>query len=755
MVETAGPISERLAGKNVLVTGATGFLGQALLERLLFDCPETKPVLLVRPQWDTGGRERVADLLKRPAFERLREREGEDGIQRILERIAVIEGDFTGEIPPLPSDLDLIVHCGATVSFDPPIDEGFRTNVLGTERLYGAVRDAGGHPHVVHTSTAYVAGMTKGVIPEGPLKHKIDWRAEMDFAVAARGQAETASRRPELLDSFMAKAKREHSRAGPQAVASDAEQRRRDWVTKRLVEYGRARAQTMGWPDLYTFTKALGERCAEQLAADGGLPLSIVRPSIIESAYGVPFPGWIEGFKMAEPVILAYGRGTIPEFPGIPEGILDVIPVDFVVSAMLAVAASGPPEKTAYYHVSSGERNPLPFRDMYEHVREYFQRDPLPQRNRGAIRVPEWKFPGVLRVERMLRTGERLVDVADKAVQHLPRTKKVRDLASKIDRDRGKLEFLRRYADLYGAYTEAEVIYTDERTLGLFQSLAPADRERFAFDSAAIDWRYYWQDVHCPAVTKSLRASVKQHAVPRVKIPAESEGVLAAFDMEGTILASNVVETYLWIRLHDLPYEDWPEQMASVAAKAPGYLIQDQRDRGEFLRTFYRRYEGADVENVKRLVQDFGAELMLQRCSSQAIRRVRKHRAAGHRTILITAALDVFAEPLRPLFDEIIAAELGAEDGRYTGYLKSPPLVGEARAAWLRRYAEAEGANLKRSYCYADSHSDLPLLRAVGNPVVVNPDVALFRVAKRRRWPVEEWDLAGVTERSWVPEMVR
>ncbi len=74
-------------------------------------------------------------------------------------------------------------------------------------------------------------------------------------------------------------------------------------------------------------------------------PLSIVRPSIIESSYAHPFPGWIEGFKMAEPIILAYGRGTIPEFPGIPEGIVDIIPADFVVNAMLAAAANRPEPK--------------------------------------------------------------------------------------------------------------------------------------------------------------------------------------------------------------------------------------------------------------------------------------------------------------------------------------------------------------------------------------------------------------------------
>ena len=132
--------------------------------------------------------------------------------------------------------------------------------------------------------------------------------------------------------------------------------------------------------------------------------------------------------------------------------------------------------------------------------------------------------------------------------------------------------------------------------------------------------------------------------------------------------------------------------------------------------------------------------------SGAAIRRIREHRSAGHRTILITAAAEAFVRPLVPLFDLVIGCELEVRDGRSTGFMSSPPLVGEARAAWLRRYAGQEGVDLTHSYAYADSYSDLPLLRAVGNPVVVTPDSALYRYARRRRWPIEEWGMSkGMT----------
>jgi alcohol-forming fatty acyl-CoA reductase len=755
-VERPLPIREALAGKRMLITGVTGFLGSALLERLLAEVPTAKLVLMVRGRFGSTPEARVRELLGRPAFDRFRSQNGDGAIEMALaERLEVIEGDVTESPPEIPADIDLVFHCAASVSFDPPIDHAFQTNVLGALALYEAVLASGSRPHLVHVSTAYVAGSMKGVVREAPLDHRVSWRAEAEAAAAARRAVEDASRKPEMLDGFMAKAEREHRRAGPIAVARNSEERRQKWVDRRLMEYGRARAQSLGWPDVYTFTKALGERAVEELAAREGLRLSIVRPSIIESALERPYPGWIEGFKMAEPIILAYGRGAIPEFPGIPDGVMDVIPIDLVVNAMLAVAARPPAQgTTGYYHVCSGSRNPLSFRMLYENVREYFQRHPLPERGRGEVRVPEWRFPGRRKVEARLRTGERLLDGADRVVSKLPRSTRVRSMARRLDRERGRLEFVRRYANLYGAYTEIEVIYTDDETLALYRSLSPEDQEEFHFDAGAFDWGHYLQEVHCPAVTVAMRFPSPARPDPVVNLKPSENGVLAVFDMEGTLLDSNVVESYLWLRMAELPEEEWPSVVSSVARRLPSYLKAERRDRGEFLRSFYRRYAGASAGGIQELVDEHVGELILRRLSARAVRRIREHRAAGHRTVLVTGALECFASPLAPLFDEIVATQLAQRDGTFIGDLAQPPLVGEARAAWLRSYALAHGSDLKRSYAYADSHSDLPLLRAVGHPVAVNPDVALFRVAKARRWPVEDWRRATGTPRVLIPERV-
>src|SRR5207247_7215051 len=120
-------------------------------------------------------------------FRPLRERVGAEALQAMLgHRVTVLEGDVAGDIPELPSDLDVVFHCAATVSFDPPIDHAFSINVLGATSLYQAVVAGGSRPHLVHVSTAYVAGMTKGVVPETTLDHRIDLRSEAYAALSAR-----------------------------------------------------------------------------------------------------------------------------------------------------------------------------------------------------------------------------------------------------------------------------------------------------------------------------------------------------------------------------------------------------------------------------------------------------------------------------------------------------------------------------------------------------------------------------------------
>lgn len=738
-------IADRLDGQHVLLTGVTGFIGEALLQLILTEVPGVRVSVLVRPKGSTTGAKRTASLLGKPIFADVVEAAG--GVEQLMAaRIGVVEGDLA-DVPELPRDLDAVVHCAGDVSFDPPVDEGFRTNVVGTRDLLERIRETGADVHYVHISTAYVAGRRRGSIPEGPVDHSVDLAAELAWGLGQREAVEHRSRSAELLTRERRKAERTHSRAGLLTAARATEDARRQWVKDELVRIGTERARSLGWTDCYTFTKALGERVVEEYARDHRT--SIVRPSIVESALTRPHPGWIEGFKMAEPLILAYGRGELPEFPAAADTVVDIVPVDHVVAAIVAALAH-PPEagEAAYFHVASGNRNPLTFRSLYNNVRSYFDKHPFTIGDRGAARLPDWRFPGARAVERLLVTSERAHKAADYVIGHAPRGDRTRDLARKLDQQGRRLEFLRRYLDLYQEYAQAELHFDDSRTMALFESLSEEDRQAFAFDTSVIDWSNYLQEIHCPAVTAPIRALDDRRRARKRTDPgelrrvgsSESAGVAAFFDMDGTLLSSNVIEGYLWLRLRELSGSERVAQIGKIAAKVPSLVQAERRQRSDFLRTAYREYAGAELAVLDEIVDEHLTGHVLSRLSPSAVRRIREHRAAGHTTVLITGAIRPLTRPLMPLFDHIEAAELATDDrGVCTGHLASSPLVGESRAAWMHSFAASHGIDLASSYGYADSHSDLPLLAAVGHPVAVRPDVPLYRHASRARWSIVDW----------------
>jgi HAD superfamily hydrolase (TIGR01490 family) len=759
---TERSVAQRLDGQHVLLTGVTGFVGEALLYLMLCEVPGVRVTLLVRPKGSTSGASRIAALLKKPPFAEVVEAAG--GVEALMAaRVGVLEGDLA-DTPALPTDLDAVVHCAGDVSFDPPVDEGFRTNVLGARELLARVREAGPDIHYVHISTAYVAGRRRGRIPEGPVPQVVDLEAELAWGLGQRQAIEHRSRGTEILTTERKKAEKDHSRAGLLTAANATEEARKQWVKDELVRIGTERARSLGWTDCYTFTKALGERVVEEHARTNRA--SIVRPSIIESALERPYPGWIEGFKMAEPLILAYGRGELPEMPGAADSIVDIVPVDHVVAAIVAVLAHPPEVGTpAYFHVSSGDRNPLTFGKLYQNVRAYFDDHPFIAGDRGATRLPEWRFPGSQSVERLLSTSERAFKVADYVIGHAPRSDRTRDLARKLDQQGRRLEFLRRYLGLYQEYAQAELQFSDRHTLELFRSLSPADQETFAFDTAVVDWKVYLQDIHCPAVTAPIRRLDEVRAARKRKpvgstlksVSGGSRGAEpslcgAFFDMDGTLLSSNVIETYLWLRLRELSGTERFAELSRIAAKMPSLLQAERRERSAFLRSVYREYAGARLADLDAIADEHLTDHVLTRLSPAAVRRIREHRAAGHETVLITGAVRPLTRPLLPLFDHIEAAELAVDDrGICTGYLASSPLVGESRAAWMESYAAERGIDLKQSFGYADSHSDLPLLAAVGNPVAVRPDVPLFRHARKARWTIVDWTSSTSSTRSLNP----
>jgi HAD superfamily hydrolase (TIGR01490 family) len=516
-----------------------------------------------------------------------------------------------------------------------------------------------------------------------------------------------------------------------------------------MVEAGRARAVSLGWPDAYAYTKALGERALAETRGD--IPVSIVRPSIIESSLAEPRPGWIRGFRMAEPVIISYARGLLKEFPGVPEGTIDVIPVDLVVGAVLAVAALGPEQAPPITQAASGSVNPLKYRVLVDTAQGWFTEHPLYDSEGQPIVVPEWSFPGRGRVQRQLTQAKTFIERGERALQALPLRGKQAALSAKLEERRADIDRALSYVELYGAYAECEAVYGVINLLALWDRVDAGERDLFWFDPRAIDWDHYVCDVHLPSVVEHARVrttpgrSTVENREDRLRRQVLSEDRhLAAFDLENTLIASNVVASYAWLATRHLRTEDRLRFVARTVIEAPKLLALDRRDRGDFLRYFYRRYEDAPIAQLDADSVEMFSDLIITKSFPAAIRRVREHRALGHRTLLITGALDFVVAPLRPLFDDVVCASLApTADGRYAGELTDVPPTGESRAQVLFDYAEAEGLSLAESVAYADSASDLPMLEAVGFPVAVNPETRLAAIARKRGWLVEQFAKAS------------
>jgi alcohol-forming fatty acyl-CoA reductase len=736
LVSEAVTVNERLAGKALLLTGASGFLGKAVLAQCLRELPDLERIVVVLRAEDdrAAARRLVDDVLSSPAFA------GLDG-----ERITALAGDVgapglgRGE-PDGLAGIDVVVHCAASVSFEQPLDEILELNARGPARVLQALRAARSDPHMVHVSTAYAAGRRTGLVlerPSGtaPAEPDVDLDAELEAARAWRRDLEAESRLPPRQRRLVAEAEQEVGPAGAPAVGARAEVLRREWVQAELPERGRERARALGWPDGYGLSKALGERL---LLAEEPRRVTIVRPTIIESSLRQPYPGWLEDLRVADPIILAYAAGLIPRFPATPAGRADLVPVDFVANACLAAAAH-PEDGVRTLHVASGASNPIRVGQLAEIVTDYFRERPLADEDGLPVEVPEWRFASHARVMgaldrtgRLLRAGRELVDSVP-----LPRADRVE---LRLHREQRRLDRLRRLAEIYGPYVELDCVFDDRSTRELLARLHPDDRERFDFDVAGIDWTAYLRDVHLPALRAfAVPARVTPPRTPAAPRPS-GPPALAIFDVEGVVVDTTIAHFYVWLRTRDMPELDRLLWSAGLAARVPGWLQADRRSRANFNRRFYRLYRDLSARELRAQAAAALSDFILPRIQHEAVRRIRAHRRRGDRVVLVTGTLDFLVEPLRHLGDELVAAQLVERLGRFTGELAEPPLTADGRASLAARLAADHGLDLADCHAYADSVADLPLLELVGHPHPINPDFRLAREARRRGWPVERWE---------------
>ena len=555
-------VGAALAGRRILITGGTGFVGKVALSLLLHRYPEVgKVFVLVRPGTGGDATARFRDKVvgSRP-FDALREWHGPRFEAFVREKCVPLAGDVADPLLGLGEEglaalagLDLVVNCAGLVDFNPSLELAVQVNARGPGHAAEVCRRTGAS--LLHVSTCYVAGNRDGVVFEDeeirgyfPKREGLDGRpkegtlAAGDFDLEAeiadcerrialvREQADDRT----LLSGFRERAAerlRQEGRdaADERALRLAAGRERRLWISQRLVELGMDRARHWGWPNTYTYTKSLGE----QAVAASGVRFAVVRPSIVESALRYPFPGWNEGFTTSAPLIFLSLKGH-RVFPGGEKSVLDVVPVDLVAAGILAVSAdllaSAPAPSGRAYHLASGDVNPFWVRRCIELVGLY-QRQLFRKREEGsrlwnALRARLEPYSTSRRhyeafsspaLSALARGASRLL--RERAPSWgAPRVQALAGrIADGIDEVESQLEKSQAIFDLYMPFVwDNRHVFRCAHVRELYERLTPADRQRIPWDPERIDWRHYWLDVHLKGLEEWVFPGLEEESKKRV-----------------------------------------------------------------------------------------------------------------------------------------------------------------------------------------------------------------------------------------------
>jgi len=342
-----------LEGRSLFVTGATGFVGKVLVEKLLrcFRSEVNKVFLLVRPGNGRNAQERLhEEIIGSAIWETL---DAEIGAERreiiCRDKLVAVAGDVT--MPSLGvSDADfeeieragteILFHCAASVNFDDPLEVALKLNTRGALETLKVAKEVLKVKAMVHVSTAYVGANQKH---EKIISEKVQ---SLDF-------------NPE--DALAKSTKK--------TAGSDQ------------IGLSRLQLKIQGdFPNTYTLTKAMAEVILER--HHGDVPLSIVRPSIVGASWREPLPGWVDVVSAATAVFIGGALGVLTILHGKPRGVAAIVPVDLVVNHMLIACAEifGKTGELQVSHSCSSTYNPCRWRVVISSVRDGFNRRPPPMK---------------------------------------------------------------------------------------------------------------------------------------------------------------------------------------------------------------------------------------------------------------------------------------------------------------------------------------------------------------------------------------
>ncbi|XP_054708693.1 fatty acyl-CoA reductase 1-like [Uloborus diversus] len=458
-------ISAFYEGRSVFVTGATGFVGKVLLEKLLRSCPGIKNVyILMREKRGKDPRQRLEELMNCKVFDLLKKEHPEAS-----KKVIGITGDLSlpelgvssKDLIKMAESVSVVFHSAATVKFDEPLKQAVNMNVLATRRMIELCHKLPNLVAVVHVSTAYANCNRKEVdeviypapIPPNQIIEATEWMEE------------------KLLDS----------------------------ITPKLIG---------NRPNTYTFTKALAENLL--IEESETLPVAIVRPSIVSASWREPFPGWIDNLNGPAGIIVAGGKGVLRTMIIYGEVVADIIPVDVVINLMIAVAwytAVKRPKKTLVYNCVSGPLNKTSWNDIMAVTYPMLLKYPSAE----LFRYPKGSF-----------RRNRYVNNVCIAFQHYLPALFVDLLAYIFFQKPGMMRVYQKVhkaTDCLQFFTTRDWEFHCDNVLMLHDALSKEDKKRFFFDIRELNWSYFWENhvLGCrkfilkedpstiPAARKSLR----------------------------------------------------------------------------------------------------------------------------------------------------------------------------------------------------------------------------------------------------------
>jgi len=525
--------------RKMFLIGSTGFLGKVTLSMLLHNFPNIGRVYVtVRARSQEESESRFWNsVITAPPFDPLRERYGSalDGF--IRDKVVVLGGDigetnlgYTEEqAQAIADDIDVILNSAGNVTFNPTLESALRTNVVGTQNVIAFAKRMK-RPALIHVSTCFVAGNRSGAVWENdsvlgyfPRQNELPG-VEFDPEQEIKDCAKLAERvREEARDAMMLARFRELARkrlneenrdaADPDALGLAVARERKVWTRTRLTDLGVERAAWWGWPNIYTYTKSLGEQL---VAAETGIVRSIVRPSIVESALAYPFPGWNEGFTTTAPIIFLVLKGQT-QIPANEKLILDITPVDQVASVMLTVAAQACVEEPKLVHqAATGDSNPnnmdriIGLVGLYK--RRHFQdkdsgfkllNEIVARMEPRPVSTSTFEKFSVPMFNSAAKRASSLLDRArprwggGRVVEVIDRMKTTVDRVEEITHETTEAFEIFRPFTIENAY-----MFRADNVRALFDRISGDEQNLLRWHPEKFDWYDYWLNIHLPGLKK-------------------------------------------------------------------------------------------------------------------------------------------------------------------------------------------------------------------------------------------------------------